>query len=225
MRCGELEDVIIASSMAAARATEIITNPYGAYLNSQILVDEALKLELGESSDKLFVQGSTLFIKLSDKMPSNEEMAKGFTLILSMVGLPTYENYPSWSPSLLPLIYVHVGDIRDDDQGWSFVHSNSESFEGGQKFLNGLVVMIGDSDNEYGLPVGIYTTMDMSNSPGIMCSGLQINGFNLNSSTTPVSQEQLGDISSILDSIIGEEVWTFTLEDGSTVDKVVISSD
>lgn len=72
-----------------------------------------------------------------------------------------------------------------------------------------------------GLPKGLYTPA----SSDMLIVGLEINGFNLNASSAPVSQEQLGDISSILDSIIGEQVWTFTLEDGSTVDKVVISSD
>lgn len=225
MRCGELEDITISCSAAAARATEIITNPHGAYLNSQILVNEMLKINLGENSDKVFVQGTIFFVKLSDKVPSAEEMSKGATIVLSMVGTPTYGNFPSWSPSLLPFAYIHIGDIRVDNKGWSYANSNTELFDGGKSFFDGWLISIEDSDNEYGLPVGIYTTMDMSNLPGIMCSGLQINGFNLNSSTAPVSQEQLGDISSILDSIIGEEVWTFTLEDGSTVDKVVISSD
>lgn len=225
MRCGELEDITISCSAAAARATEIITNPYGAYLNSQILVNEMLKINLGENSDKVFVQGTIFFVKLSDKVPSAEEMSKGATIVLSMVGTPTYGNFPSWSPSLLPFAYIHIGDIRVDNKGWSYANSNTELFDGGKSFFDGWLISIEDSDNEYGLPVGIYTTMDMSNLPGIMCSGLQINGFNLNSSTAPVSQEQLGDISSVLDSIIGEEVWTFTLEDGSTVDKVVISSD
>lgn len=226
IRCGDLEDLAFACSAAAARATEIITNPYGAYLNSQVLTNEMLKINLGENSDKVFVQGNTFFVKLSEKVPSMEEMTKGVTIILSMVsGESPYGGYPSWTPVLFPITYIHVGDIRVDNEGWNFINSNAELFNGGKKFLGEWLISIEDSNNEYELPVGIYTTMDMSNLPGIMCSGLQINGFDLNSSSAPASREQVGDISAILDSIIGEEVWTFTLEDGSIVDKVVISSD
>ena len=185
-----------------------------------------LKINLGENSDKLFVQGTIFFVRLSDKVPSMEEMTKGVTAVFSIVGMDgSFGNYPSWSPSLTPLSYIHVGDARVDSYGWSFINDNTVNANGAKIFFDGWLIAIEDSDNEAGLPVGIYTMMDMSNLPGIIGSGLQINGFNLNSSTAPVSQEQLGDISSILDSIIGEEVWTFTLEDGSTVDKVVISSD
>ena len=75
--------------------------------------------------------------------------------------------------------------------------------------------------NANGLTSGVYS---VGNTEAFV-SGLEIYDFDLSNTAAPVSQEQLGDISSILDSIIGEEVWTFTLEDGSTVDKVVISSD
>ena len=228
MECSDSGEIMAMINAAAARATEIITNPYGAYLNSQVLSNEISKINLGESSDKIFVQDGTFAIRLSEKVPSNEEMSKGATIVFSIVGVQeqsSANSLPSWTPSLIPYMYLHIGDIRFDDKGWDFVNSNTVVFDGGKKFLQGMVTVIEDSDNEYGLPVGIYTTLNMSQLPGIMCSGLQINGFNLNSSTAPVSQEQLGDINSILDSIIGEEVWTFTLEDGSTVDKVVISSD
>lgn len=226
MNYSDQDEFMVMINAAAARATEIITNPYGAYLNSQILSDEISKINLGESSDKIFVQDGAFAIRLSEKVPSNEEMSKGATIVLSIVGVQEQSStdfLPSWTPSLIPYMYLHIGDIRFDDKGWDFVNSSTVVFDGGKKILDGLVTVIEDSDNEYGLPVGIYTTLK-SQLPFI-CSGLQINGFNLNSSTAPVSQEQLGDINSILDSIIGEEVWTFTLEDGSTVDKVVISSD
>lgn len=92
-------------------------------------------------------------------------------------------------------------------------------------FFEGAIIIVNDINNPFGIPEGVYTAMISGEDMAMLCSGLQISGFDLKSSTAPVSQEQLGDISSILDSIIGEEVWTFTLEDGSTVDKVVISSD
>lgn len=228
MNYSDQDEIMAMVNAAAARATEIITNPYGAYLNSQVLSNEISKINLGESSDKVFVQDGIFVIRLSEKVPSNEEMSKGATIVLSMVGVQEQSSadfLPSWTPSLIPYTYIHIGDIRFDDKGWDFVNSSTVVFDGGKKFLEGMVIVIEDSDNEYGLPVGIYTTLNMFQLPGLMCSGLQIDGFNLNSSTAPVSQEQLGDISSILDSIIGEQVWTFTLEDGSTVDKVVISSD
>lgn len=225
MNQSDFEEIVSSANSAAARAIEVITNPYGAYLNSQVLTNEMLKINLGESSDKIFVQENTFFVKLSEKIPSMEEMTKGVTIILSLVGEEfLYGNPPSWTPSLYPLTYIHVGDIRIDNEGWNFINSNTELFDGGRKFLDGLIISIEDSNNEYELPVGIYTTMNF-NLSGIMCSGLQINGFDLNSSSAPASRGQVGDISAILDSIIGEEVWTFTLEDGSTVDKVVISSD
>ena len=119
-----------------------------------------------------------------------EEMTKGVTIILSVVlGESPYGDYPSWTPILFPITYIHVGDIRVDNEGWNFINSNAELFDGGKRFLGGWLISIEDSNNEYELPVGIYTTMDMSNLPGIMCSGLQINGFDLNSSSAPASRE------------------------------------
>ena len=187
-------------------------------------MEEIQKTFYGENSDKIFIDEDEgiMFIKMSDKVPTIEDISKGFTMVMSLL---SSFDLPSIFPAMSPYAYIHIGDINMDEDGWDFVVDNLVISDGIMVFCEGAVVVINDINNPFGLSEGVYTTIVSGGDISFICSGLQISGFDLNSSSAPVSQEQLGDISSILDSIIGEEVWTFTLEDGSTVDKVVISSD
>lgn len=205
---------------AAMLATEIAANPFGAYLNTQELLSEYVKLMSGQASDKVFLinpDSGLCLEKISDKTPTKEDLKKGFSVVTAYPD--TYFNMMTLQPQegfMIPDIAFNP-DIWENLGGDSLFSAMDEV--GSFVFNNAIVVL--QEGNAIGLPVGLYTMA----ASDMLVLGLQINGFNLNSSTAPVSQEQLGDISSILDSIIGEEVWTFTLEDGSTVDKVVISSD
>lgn len=228
IQCDDLEDIFLSGTATMARATEIAVNPYGVSLSAQSIGEELGKLALGQNSDKIFIfadeNTDIVFIKMSDKTPTPEDISKGFTIVVSMLLNFSSSPLPSMIP-MSPYCYIHIGDMEIDDNGWQFVNENLTITDGMMVFLEGLVVIVNDINNPFGFPEGVYTAMIPGEEIPVLCSGLQISGFDLNSSTAPVSQEQLGDISSILDSIIGEQVWTFTLEDGSTVDKVVISSD
>ena len=201
-------------------ANEIAANPYGVYLNTQELLGEYAKFMSGQTSDKIFMvaPGSEVFLtKISDKTPTKEDFKKGFSTVMA------YPDVISGFMALRPQIGLMIHDIAFDPDTWENIGGDSAFTDldeiGSFIFSDGFLIL--QEGNSMSLPKGLYvpTSFDM------LILGLQINGFNLNASSAPVSQEQLGDISSILDSIIGEQVWTFTLEDGSTVDKVVISSD
>lgn len=205
---------------AAMLATEIAANPFGAYLNVQELLGELMKLISGQTSDKVFMitpDSALILVKMSDKTPTKEDFKKGFSMVMGF--LDTHFNFMTLT---LGSGYI-VPDISFDPDSWEMLGGDSvfEDVDEIGSFALSDAAIILQEGNSMGLPKGLYTLA----SSDMLIVGLEINGFNLNSSTAPVSQEQLGDISSILDSIIGEEVWTFTLEDGSTVDKVVISSD
>lgn len=201
-------------------ANEIAANPYGVYLNTQELLVEYAKLMSGQTSDKVFIpaSGSEVFLtKISDKTPTKEDFKKGFSTVMA------YPDVISGFMALRPQMGLMIQDIAFDPDTWENIGGDSAFTDldevGSFIFSDGFLIL--QEGNSMNLPKGLYvpTSFDM------LILGLQINGFDLNSSAAPASREQVGDISTILDSIIGEEVWTFTLEDGSTVDKVVISSD
>lgn len=56
-------------------------------------------------------------------------------------------------------------------------------------FFEGAIIVVNDINNPFGIPEGVYTAIISGEDMAILCSGLQINGFDLNSSTAPVSQE------------------------------------
>lgn len=201
-------------------ANEIAANPYGVYLNTQELLVEYAKLMSGQTSDKVFIpaSGSEVFLtKISDKTPTKEDFKKGFSTVMA------YPDVISGFMALRPQIGLMIPDIAFDPDTWENFGGDSAFTDldevGSFIFSDGFLSL--QEGNSMSLPKGLYvpTSFDM------LILGLQINGFDLNAPSAPASQEQIRDISAILDSIIGEEVWTFTLEDGSTVDKVVISSD
>lgn len=201
-------------------ANEIAVNPYGVYLNTLELLDEYAKFMSGQTSDKIFmvVPGSkVLFVKMSDKTPTKEDFKKGFSIVMA------YPDTVLTFPVLKPQTGLMIPNIAFAPEIWEMFGNDSVFMDMDEvgSFILSDAVIIAQEGNPMGLPKGLYVPASFE----MLILGLQINGFNLNASSAPVSQEQLGDISSILDSIIGEQVWTFTLEDGSTVDKVVISSD
>lgn len=202
-------------------ANEIAANPYGVYLNTQELLGEYAKFMSGQTSDKIFKvvpDSEVSFVKMSDKTPTKEDFKKGFSIVLA------YPDTVQMFPVLRPQIGLMIPDIAFAPEIWEMFGDDSVFMDIDEvgSFIFSDAVIIAQEGNPIGLPKGLYVSASFND---MLILGLQINGFNLNASSAPVSQEQLGDISSILDSIIGEQVWTFTLEDGSTVDKVVISSD
>lgn len=201
-------------------ANEIAANPYGVYLNTQELLVEYGKLMAGQTSDKVFIPASdseVFLTKISDKTPAKEDFKKGFSIVVA------YPDVISGFMALRPQIGLMIPDIAFDPDTWENIGGDSAFTDLDEvgSFIVSDAFLILQEGNSMSLPKGLYVPTSFQ----MFILGLQINGFNLNASSAPVSQEQLGDISSILDSIIGEQVWTFTLEDGSTVDKVVISSD
>ena len=202
-------------------ANEIAANPYGVYLNTQELLGEYAKFMSGQTSDKIFkvvLDSEVSFVKMSDKTPTKEDFKKGFSIVMA------YPDTVLMFPVLRPEIGLMIPDIAFAPEIWEMFGDDSVFMDIDEvgSFIFSDSVIIVQEGSPIGLPKGLYVPASFND---MLILGLQINGFNLNASSAPVSQEQLGDISSILDSIIGEQVWTFTLEDGSTVDKVVISSD
>lgn len=202
---------------ALLMTSSIAANPRGAVINTQILMEEYEKLITGQSSDKLFILDTTgtMAMKISDKLPSKEDFKKGFAVTVGG------SDYMSGVNIMQPQAGIFIPSITLspgfwEDEGEFFMDISSKSF-----IVMNAIAVVGDEGPDAILSPGLYAfgTMDQ------FAIGLQINGFDLNAPSAPASREQVGDISAILDSIIGEEVWTFTLEDGSTVDKVVISSD
>lgn len=56
-------------------------------------------------------------------------------------------------------------------------------------FFEGAIIIVNDINNPFGIPEGVYTAIIPDEGMVMLCSGLQISGFDLNSSTAPVSQE------------------------------------
>lgn len=53
---------------------------------------------------------------MSDKIPTPEDISKGFTMIVSM--LSGSSSLPSIFPPMSPFGYIHVGNIDMDSDGW-----------------------------------------------------------------------------------------------------------
>ncbi len=205
---------------APLTAINIASNPQGAYIITGDLIKEYNKIMSGQTSDKItFIDddSSVMAYKLSDKIPSKTDLQKGFSILVEsfdniLMG-PTRRPLVGWTFSKA-LMSTNLWEtmfnwlVHEEEDGTIMIALNEY----------GIIIL---PHNANGLTSGVYS---VGNTEAFV-SGLEIYDFDLSNTAAPVSQEQLGDISSILDSIIGEEVWTFTLEDGSTVDKVVISSD
>ena len=215
----ELEEELI-RNFTPLTAINIASNPQGAYITTGNLMQEYNKMMSGQASDKITLldDNGRMAYKISDKIPSKNDLKKGFSILVE-----SFDN-------------VYAGPTRAPLFGWTFSKAlmGNSTWETMFNYIvqeeNGIVsigfgdfgiVILSHDYNDFNLTPGVYA---VGNTEAFV-SGLEIYDFDLNNTAAPVSQEQLGDISSILDSIIGEEVWTFTLEDGSTVDKVVISSD
>ena len=183
---------------ALLMTSSIAGNPRGSVINTQILMEEYEKLITGQSSDKLFILDTdtgTMAMKISDKLPSKEDFKKGFAVTVG--GL----DYMYGMDIMQPQVGIFVPSITLspsfwEDEGEFFTDISSKSF-----MVMSAIVVMGDEDSDIILPPGLYAfgTMDQ------FAIGLQINGFDLNAPSAPVSQEQLGDINAILDSIIGQE--------------------
>lgn len=204
-------------------AINIASNPQGAYITNGDLIKEYNKIMSGQASDKItFIDNdnNVMAYKLSDKIPSKNDFQKGFSFLVE-----SFDNI-LMGPTRRPVFGLTFSKALMSTNLWEamFNFIIQEDEENGVIAIGlgeyGARILIVSHDYE-DLTSGVYSI----GSTRAFISGLEIYDFDLSNTTAPVSQEQLGDISSILDSIIGEEVWTFTLEDGSTVDKVVISSD
>lgn len=99
-------------------ATEIAANPFGAYLNTQELLGELMKLMSGQTSDKVFMlpDDSGLFlVKMSDKTPTKEDFKKGFSIVM---GFPdTFFHFMT----LRPGTGFMVPDISFDPDAWEML--------------------------------------------------------------------------------------------------------
>lgn len=206
MRCSDLEDIFLSGAATLARATEIAANPYGVSLSAQNIGEELGKLALGQNSDKIFAdeEENIVFIKMSDKIPTPEDISKGFTMVVSMLNFSS-SVLPSMIP-MSPYCYIHIGNMEIDSNGWSFVDENLVITDGMMVFLEGLVIIVNDINNPFGLPKGVYTTI-LPEEMSVLCSGLQISGFDLSSSTAPVSRAQIEDILLFIE----ESTVTFTV--------------
>jgi len=123
---------------------------------------------------------------MSDKIPTPEDMIKGFTMIVSILSSST-SSLPSIFPPMSPFEYIHVGNMNMDSDGWNFVTENLTITDGMMVFFEGLIIVVNDISNPFGIPEGVYTTIISSEDVSMLCSGLQISGFDLSSSSASVS--------------------------------------
>lgn len=182
-------------------ANEIAANPRGAYLNTQELLTEYAKLMSGQTSDKVFaVSGfEVFFAKMSDKTPTKEDFKKGFSTVLA------YPDEILGFMAIRPQIGLMIPDIAFDPDIWEELEADSAftDLDGVGSFIFSDVFLIVQEGNSMGLPKGLYvpTSFDM------LVLGVQINGFDLNSSTAPVSRAQIEDILLFIE----ESTVTFTV--------------
>lgn len=183
-------------------ANEIAANPRGAYLNTQELLAEYAKLMSGQTSDKVFMppfDSEVFFTKISDKTPTKEDFTKGFSTVMAcpdeilgfmvirpQVGLmmPDIAFYPElWENIGVDSIFTDLDEVG------SFIFSDA--------------FLVAQEGNSMSFPKGLYvpTSFDM------LILGLQINGFDLSSSTAPVSRAQIEDILLFIE----ESMITFTV--------------
>ena len=182
-------------------ANEIAANPRGAYLNTQELLTEYAKLMSGQTSDKVFIvepDSEIFFIKVSNKTPTKEDFKKGFSVVIA------YPDIISGFMVLKPYTGLMIPDIAFNPDIWENTDGDSMFTDVDEvgSFMVGDVSIIAQEGNPMDLPKGLYVPALFDD---MLILGLQINGFDLKASSAPVSQEQLGDINAILDSIIGQE--------------------
>lgn len=194
------QEAMVQSAMMIAN--EIAANPRGAYLNTQELLTEYAKLMSGQTSDKVFaVSGfEVFFTKLSDKTPTKEDFTKGFSTVMA------YPDEIFGFMVLRPAMGLMIPDIALDPDIWENLTGDSSLFtdldEVGS-FIFSDAVVVAQEGNSMGLPKGLYipTSFDM------LILGLQINGFDLSSSTAPVSRAQIEDLLLFME----ESMITFTV--------------
>lgn len=193
------QEVMVQSAIMIAN--EIAANPRGAYLNTQELLTEYAKLMSGQTSDKVFaIYGSEVFFtKMSDKTPAKEDFKKGFSTVLA------YPDEIYGFMALKPQIGLMIPDIAFDPSLWEDLEADSAftDLDEAGSFIFSDVFLIAQEGNSMGLPKGLYvpTSFDM------LVLGLQINGFDLSSSTAPVSRAQIEDILLFIE----ESMVTFTV--------------
>ena len=194
-------DQEIMKESAIMIANEIAANPRGAYLNTQELLTEYAKLMSGQTSDKVFaIYGSEVFFtKMSDKTPAKEDFKKGFSTVLA------YPDEIYGFMALKPQIGLMIPDIAFDPSLWEDLEADSAftDLDEAGSFIFSDVFLIAQEGNSMGLPKGLYvpTSFDM------LVLGLQINGFDLSSSTALVSRAQIEDLLLFME----ESMITFTV--------------
>ena len=182
-------------------ANEIAANPRGAYLNTQELLTEYAKLMSGQTSDKLFtVYGSEVcFTKMSDKTPTKEDFKKGFSTVLA------YPDEILGFMAIRPQIGLMIPDIAFEPDIWEDLEADSAFTDLDEigSFIFSDVFLIVQEGNSMGLPKGLYVPASFD----MLVLGLEINGFDLSSSTAPVSRAQIEDILLFIE----ESMTTFTI--------------
>lgn len=183
-------------------ANEIAANPRGVYLNTQELLIEYAKLMSGQTSDKVFIapfDSDVFFTKISDKTPAKEDFKKGFSTVMA------YPDVISGFMALRPQIGLMIPDIAFDPELWENIGVDSifTDIDEAGSFIFSDTFLVAQEGNSMGFPKGLYvpTAFDM------LILGLQINGFDLSSSTAPVSRAQIEDILLFIE----ESMITFTI--------------
>lgn len=181
-------------------ANEIAANPRGAYLNIQELLTEYAKLMSGQTSDKVFTAGSGGFlIKMSDKTPTKEDLKKGFSTVMA------YSDVILDAMALRPQIGLMIQDIAFDPNTWENIGGDSAftDLDEAGSFNFGDIFFILQEGNFMSFPKGLYAPA----SSDMFILGLEINGFDLNSSSAPLSRAQIEDILLFIE----ESMTTFTI--------------
>ncbi len=183
-------------------ANEIAANPHGAYLNTQELLTEYAKLMSGQTSDKVFSvvsDSDVLFAKMSDKTPTKEDFKKGFSTVLA------YPDEIFGFMAIKPQIGLMIPDIAFDPDIWEELEAESAFTDLDEvgSFIFSDVFLIVQEGNSMGLPKGLYVPASFD----MLVLGVQINGFDLSSSTAPVSRAQIEDILLFIE----ESMTTFTI--------------
>lgn len=183
-------------------ANEIAANPCGAYLNTQELLTEYAKFMSGQTSDKVFSvvsDSNVLFAKMSDKTPTKEDFKKGFSTVLA------YPDEISGFMAIRPQIGLMIPDIAFNPDIWEELEAESAftDLDEAGSFIFSDVFLIVQEGNSMGLPKGLYVPASFD----MLVLGLEINGFDLSSSTAPVSRAQIEDILLFIE----ESMVTFTV--------------
>ena len=183
---------------ASLIASNIAASPQGAVINLQTLMEEFEKLMLGQFSDKLFISEDeeVMAMKISDKLPTIENFQKGFSCV--MAGFDYFQGVYT----ACPIAGIIIPSITLNPEFWTDMEGLSVDVMDGISLVMGMFI-IAQENNSAGISSGLYLLGSFNE----FCLGLQINGFDLSSSTAPVSRAQIEDILLFIE----ESMITFTI--------------